>query len=178
MLRRLGLALIICLLTPAIAAAADLSITAFAGKWQGNAISQSNISLNFQLTNRDIDVTIRPSGSGFDITWNTVQRQRGNPDKPKEQLKSTKLSFKPVRPGVWAAVGNADPVTSGQAYVWAHISEQTLVISSLQINAEGRHEMQIYRRRLVGVGMELEFSRNVEGEEVRTAKGLLVKVGE
>ena len=176
MLRRLGLALIFTFcLSPAVSAA-DLSIKAFAGKWQGNAISQSNISVNFRLTNRDIDVEIRPAGNGFEITWKTVQRQRGNPDNPSEVLRETSLTFNAVRPNVWEAAGNGDPVRGGDAYAWAYIKEQTLVINSLQIYADGRHEIQIYRRRLVGTGMELEFIRNVSGEEVRTASGLLVKV--
>ena len=175
MLRQFGLVLLLCLTAPTVAAA-DLSIKAFAGKWQGSALSESNISLSFRLTDRDIDVAISPTGNGFDITWKTVQRQRGNPDNPTEVLKSTSLSFEAVRPGVWQAVGNADPIASGEAYGWAHIKDNTLVISSLQIYADGRHEVQMYRRTLSGTGMSLEFTRNVDGEEVRYAKGRLVKV--
>ena len=53
---------------------------------------------------------------------------------------------------------------------------RTLVISSLRIDPDGRHELQIYRRTLSGTGMTLDFERMVDGENVRRASGRLVKV--
>lgn len=175
MFHRLALALLLCL-GAGSAIAADRSIAAFAGRWDGSALSESNISDDFRLTNRDIDVTIRVAGDGFEITWNTVQRQSGNPDRPSEQLKSTSLTFKAVRPGVWLAAGSGDPVLTDQPLVWAHIDGATLVISSLRVYADGRHELQIYRRTLFGSGMQLHFTRSIDGEQVRQATGQLVMV--
>ncbi|MDA1097374.1 MAG: hypothetical protein O2967_00195 [Proteobacteria bacterium] len=156
--------------------AADLEIAAFEGVWRGSAISESDISVNFQLTSRDIDVTVRSdAGGGFSIVWNTVQRQKGDPNNPKEKLKTTKMGFTPVRPGVWRATGNRDPLEQTAPFAWAYVKDRTLHIVSLQIYADGRHETQSYRRELSGLGMTLEFTRNVDGEKVRSARGRLVK---
>ncbi|HZD26827.1 MAG TPA: hypothetical protein VE631_11235 [Alphaproteobacteria bacterium] len=163
---------------PPARAADAVKLAAFAGKWQGSAVSESDISSRFRLTSRDIDVEIRPTGDGFDLKWQTVQRQKGEPGNPEEVLKASSLSFVQVRPRLWRAIGNADPVESGAPYAWAHLSGQTLTVSSLQIYPDGRHEVQVYKRTLDGNGMQLEFTRAVEGEPVRTAKGRLVKVAE
>ena len=175
MLSRFLAVCVLLLLAPA-ATAANLSIAAFQGKWQGSAVSESDISVHFRLTSRDIDVELRARSDGFDITWNTVQRQKGDPNDPKEVLKSTSLTFHSVGPNLWAGAGNGDPLTSGAPYVWATVRDRTLIISSLRIYADGRHELQIYRRTLSGTGMTLEFERLVDGESVRRASGRLVKV--
>jgi hypothetical protein len=163
-------------LAAAPAQAADLPIAAFFGEWRGSAISESQVSVNFSLTPRDIGVAVRPAGEGFALTWNTVQRQKGDPRNPEEELKSTTAEFQPVRPGVWRAGAAQDPVASGQPYLWAHVDEQTLVVNGLQVGPDGGHELQIYRRTLSGGGMALEFSRIVDGQPVRTAKGQLIKI--
>lgn len=170
------LAFVAILLAAFGAEAANLSIKAFEGKWQGSAVSESDISVHFRLTSRDIDVEIRPSGDGFDITWNTVQRQKGDPNNPREVLKSTSVAFRNVGANLWAAATNGDPLASGAPYVWATVRDRSLIISSLRIYADGRHELQIYRRTLSGTGMELEFERLVDGEQVRSVSGRLVKV--
>lgn len=171
-----ALLLVTMMLCPLGAMAANVAIDAFAGRWEGSAVSESDISVHFRLSSRDIDVEVRPTGSGFTITWNTVQRQKGDPNKPTEQLKSTTLSFRSIGTGLWASTDNGDPLTSGKPYAWATIRERTLVISSLRIYPDGRHELQIYRRTLTGSGMSLNFERLVDGENVRQASGRLVKV--
>ncbi|MEQ9639658.1 MAG: hypothetical protein RIM84_06490 [Alphaproteobacteria bacterium] len=159
------------------AAAKDIGIAAFFGVWEGNAVSESEISLYFRLTSRDIGVEVRPAGEGFSITWKTVQRQKGDPNKPVEELKSATTTYQPVRAGVWAAEANRDPLSApGAVYSWAHVRDNTLVIKSLAIDADGGHEMQIYERTLSGTGMSLSFSRLQDGQEVRTATGRLIKV--
>ena len=162
---------------PGAAFAADLGIAAFEGVWQGNAVSESAISANFQLTSRDIDVTVRADGNGgFNIVWNTVQRQKGDPNNPRPKLKSTRMQFVPARAGVWRSSANGDPLTATTPYAWAYIKERTLQIVTLQIYADGGHETQIYKRTLSGTGMALDFVRNVNGEQVRQANGRLIKV--
>lgn len=91
------------------AQATSAKIQAFFGKWEGNAVSESRISVNFQLTVRDINVEVGPSGGGFLLTWRTVQRQKGSPSDPKEVLRETTLDFQPVRAGIWRAGDSAIP---------------------------------------------------------------------
>jgi hypothetical protein len=166
----------VLLVAAAQAQAADLPISAFFGEWRGSAVSESEVSVNFSLTPRDIGVAVRPAGQGFALTWNTVQRQKGDPRNPEEELKSATVEFQPVRAGVWRAAGAEDPAASGKPYLWAHVDGQTLVVNGLQIGPDGGHELQVYRRTLSGGGMALEFARIVDGEPVRTAKGQLVKI--
>lgn len=159
------------------AIAAPAPIAAFFGTWQGNAISESRISVNFQLTARDIGVVVRSSGDGFTLAWRTVQRQKGDPNNPTEVLKETTLDFQPVRAGVWRAGPSRDPLVDDGAYAWAYIDGQTLVVNVMQIAADGRAELQVYRRTLTGGFMTLEFLRIVDGTTVRSAKGRLIKAG-
>jgi hypothetical protein len=159
------------------AAAKSLDIAAFYGKWQGHAMSESDISVHFQMTSRDIGIEIEPSTHGFKLTWNTVQRQRGDPNNPVEKLKSTTIRFREARAGVWRGISSRDPLHAVEPYAWAHIVRQTLVVTVLQIELDGSHELQIYRRTITGGPMELEFTRIVNGRQVRTAKGRLIKVG-
>lgn len=138
---------LLLLFLPGSASAADLGIAAFEGVWQGSEVSESAVSANFQLTSRDIDVTIRvDGGGGFNIVWNTVQRQKG------------------------------DPLTAASPYAWAYIKDRGLKIITLRIYPDGRHETQIYNRTLSGTGMVLDFVRNVDGAQVRQATGRLIKV--
>ena len=69
------LAIVLFALPFAGAAAQDtVSISAFYGQWSGSGVSESNVSLYFRLTSRDLDVTIAPEGNGFVVNWTTVQR--------------------------------------------------------------------------------------------------------
>ena len=157
--------------------ARNLGIAAFEGAWQGNAVSESAISSNFRLTSRDIDIIVRGANDGgFSITWNTVQRQKGDPNNPREELKSTSMQFSPVRHNVWRNTNNNDPVSLPTPYAWAFIKDRTLEIVTVQIYKDGNHETQIYRRTLSGTGMTLEFSRTLNGKPGRSASGRLVKV--
>ncbi len=153
-----------------------LDIAAFYGVWEGQAISESAVSTAFQFTSRDIDVEVRPAGDGFTLTWQTVQRQKGNPDDPTAVLRKTVMTFTPVRPGVWQATPAADPVTSGQPQAWAAIEDNTLIVTVLQVTAKGGYELQGYRRTLSGTGMQLRYTRIVDGDLRRTAEGRLIKV--
>ena len=153
----------------------DLSIRAFTGNWTGSAISESAVSVTVPVTIRDLDVTITETPTGFRLSWTTVLRQRGDPENPSVQRKSSVLDFAPSgRPGVWSAVGNTDPLASG-SYAWAHIEGHTLSVNILTIAKDGAYAMQIYERTVVPQGMELVFKRIVAGETVRTVDGKLIK---
>jgi hypothetical protein len=180
MKRLTGLILMLLLALPAAAAAQDVSIKAFHGVWRGNALSESNISVHFRVTARDLDVEIRPyAQGGFSVRWATVLRQKGDPDAPVEVLKETTVDFipDPNRPGVWRTVGSPDPLALEPLY-WARLEGQTLTVYSFGIAEDGTSELQIYERTLGGLGMELEFRRTVDGQAIRSARGRLIKFAE
>lgn len=174
-MRRFWLVLTCVIGVLAPAEAADLNIAAFYGRWQGNAISETDRSINFAVTARDLDVLIQPAGNGFRVSWTTIRRQKGDPTNPTLEKRATELVFRPAaQPGVWRAEGASDPM-QGQ-YAWAGIQGRTLTVNVMTIGDGGTYELQSFARRLSDMGMELEFDRIIDGEKVRTAKGRLVKV--
>ncbi|MCW5751502.1 MAG: hypothetical protein KIT81_10190 [Alphaproteobacteria bacterium] len=154
----------------------DAPLGAFFGRWSGNAISESETSIYFQLTARDLDVSIQPAeGGGFRIAWTTVTRQRGDPRNPRIERKSSEITFLPAgRPNVWRQANPADPIEA--PYAWAAIRGNTLSVTQIAIGEDGGYELQVYNRTLTGGVMELGFSRFRDGEKQRDAKGRLVKV--
>jgi len=158
--------------------AADLSIAAFSGHWQGSGLSESEVSSTFRLTARDLDVTIKPTADGFALTTTTVQRKKGDPNNPKAVRKTTEVTFRPgAKPGIWLGGSNRDPMAA-DAYVWARIKGQTLIVHALRVDDDGASNQLIYRRTLSASGMALNFQRLVDGELVRTVKGRLVKTAD
>lgn len=168
------MALAVFMVVPAFAIAKDLPISAFKGDWRGNAISESNVSVSFPITSRDIDVRIKPTTEGdFSITWRTLLRQKGTPEDPKEVLKETTLTFvKTDQANVWKDSKGGD-VYAGDTISWAQLKKQTLTVYVMAISEAGGYDMQIYKRTLTGVNMELEFTAIRDGAIRRTAKGQL-----
>jgi hypothetical protein len=178
--RGIGIVAIALLMLGGAAAAQerDLSIRAFYGTWVGSAISESAVSVTFPVTVRDLDITIAETATGFRLEWTTVLRQRGDPDNPSAQRKSSALDFLASgRPGVWAAAGNTDPLASG-SYAWAHIAGQTLSVNILSLAKDGSYSMQVYDRTVSPAGMQLVFKRIVGGQTERTVDGKLIKFAE
>jgi hypothetical protein len=168
------LAVFLCLATGA-ASAQNLSIKAFTGQWQGSGVSESEVSANFRLTARDLNVAIKVSDSGFTVTTTTVQRKKGDPSNPKAVRKTSVREFvTSTRPGVWVAKDYANP-SSEQAFSWARIKDQTLTITSIEVDKDGGSNMLIYDRSLSASGMKLDFRRLVDGYTVRTVSGRLIK---
>ncbi len=154
---------------------ASVPISAFFGQWAGSGVSQTEESIVFQYTQRDLNVTIRAAGNGSAVNWTTVQRQKGDPNDPTPERKDTGAVFLPTgRPNLWRAEGALEPL-SGNAYSWASLRGQTLTINSMTITQDGGYEMQIYNRTLSGLGMTLEFIRLENGAVRRTVRGQLIK---
>jgi len=166
------------LLMFATSGTAEISIKAFAGVWEGNAVSRSATSVTFPITSRDLDVEIRPSSDGgFSIVWRTLQRQKGSPNAPETVEKETTRIYMPSRDGkIWTAK-NMDYPFDGGTVSWAALEGQALVVYSMAVRADGGYDMLIYRRILTGLNMKLEFKALRNGEVRRTASGTLVKAG-
>ena len=135
-IRGLFVALLLCCgYAPAVAA--DLNIKAFFGKFQGGGIAENDDSIYFGVTARDFDVTIAPAGSGFSVTWTSVIRGGGDPNKPNVRRKTTKRTFEPTgKRGVWKAVESKDPVADGEL-CWARLRENTLSVYLMVVRDDG-----------------------------------------
>lgn len=171
-------AVFIFIATAQLVWAKDLSIKAFAGLWQGSALSENDNSANFALTQRDMDVEIRPAGDGsFVLTWRTVQRQKGSADAPTEVLKTTTRTFEATDvKNVWHDNAASDPLKGGTPS-WARIKGQMLSVYSMAVSEDGSYDMLVYDRTLTGLGMNLEFTAIRNGKIRRTARGTLVRTG-
>lgn len=159
------------------ATAEDAPIEAFYGTYEGKGFSTNNED----LAPRDISVSIKPEGRGFNVAWMTAETK----DEGRVKQKNYSISFETTeRPGIFGSAmqrnkfGDSVPLDplKGQPYVWARINGQTLTVYGLIITRAGSYEMQVYHRTLSDKGLELEFYRYVEGEPVRAITGTLVKV--
>lgn len=156
------------------AAADDLSIKAFSGLWEGNAVSYSNSSVDFPITSRDLDVDIKPvSDTRFEITWRTLQRQKGTPDKPKTELKETTRTYEKTG-AIWKQQPSGDGFGAAPLS-WVTLKDQTLTLYSMLVREDGGYDMLIYGRTLTGLNMKLDFKAIRNGEVRRTAGGTLIK---
>ena len=153
----------------------DLPIAAFAGRFTGSGIAAGEDADYLGVTQRDLDIQIQAQGNGFSATWRTVLRQGGSPGNPNVRTREVSLTFVPLgRPGVFRANESGDP-TAGQALVWARIRGNTLYIYEINMIEDGRLDVQTYARTVSGAGMQLEYTRVLDGERRRIVRGRMVK---
>jgi len=166
--------------TPAPAAAAPtrhLDIKAFFGSFAGSGLADAEDVSYLGVTQRDLDVRITVAGEGgFSVAWTTVLRE-GSGSTASIRRKATTMTFVPgARPTVFRATGNGDPLAGGMV-AWARINRDTLNVYLFSVRDDGRHELQTYARTLSGTGMDLVYTRIVDGERQRRVRGKLVKNG-
>jgi len=158
------------------AAAEPQGIAQFYGAFAGSGVVDSRDSDDPGVTIRDLDVTIRPLGQGFEISWTTVIRRRPQARRPKLQQKSQRMTFVPTdRPGIFRGPTRGDPFLSRQPFAWARLHGKSLITYVLVITPDGSYEMQRYARTLTRKGMAVRFQRLRDGEPVRTVEGQLIR---
>lgn len=167
----------IAVLWSAGAAAADKAIEKFYGEYTGRTVSTSVK----ELKARDINVEIKEIRRGFNISWTTVTLRKG----AKAKRKSYSIDFrKTKRGGIFQSAmrkdvfGNRAPndPMKGDPYVWARLRGDTLTVYALIVTSDGSYDMQVYDRTLTKNGMNLDFKRFLEGQEVKSIKGELQRI--
>lgn len=156
-------------------AQAQAKLDAFIGNWLGAGVAETKADTSrFQLAQRELDVDIRPAGTGgFEIIWSTKQKLRNQTGTAEGGWKLTTLVFVPAGEGQWSTT-SGDPLNGGQ-FAWARIEDNSLVIRTFKVDEEGNGESQLYRRTVTGDTMELFYMRAVDGEIKRTAMGRLAR---
>ena len=155
----------------------NISIRAFRGTWTGSAVANNRDSIYFGVTIRDLDFKLEGDSNAFTVSWTTVMRRGGTPEKPNIRRKETSVRFVPAgTPGVWKAADSGDPL-AGKDTVWGRIRGNALILYFLDVTRDGSYELSRYQRTLTGSGMDLEFTLIIDGEPVRTVRGKLVKQG-
>lgn len=162
-------------LTPGASFADSVPIEAFFGTYQGT----STESDDRKSASRDLAVSIRKHGRGFNVAWSTTKADGSR--------KSYSVDFEETnRPGIFSSAmrynkfGDSVPLDplKGDSYIWARITGRTLTVYGFIITEEGSYEMQVYNRTLSEKGLDLKFSRYLEGEPVRVITGTLFRVDE
>jgi hypothetical protein len=157
------------------AAEQNMSVKTFRGNWSGSAVANNRDSLYFGVTIRDLDFKLEGDEQAFTVSWTTVMRRGGTPEKPNVRRKATAVRFVPAgTPGVWRAESSGDPL-AGKDTVWARVKGTSLILYFLNVTNTGVYELSRYARTLTGSGMDLEFTLIIDGEPVRTVRGKLVK---
>jgi len=156
------------------ALAETASIKAFVGKWGGSAIAKNRDSIYFGVTIRDLDVTVTGDDDRFEITWTTVLRRGGTPEKPRIRRKSTTLRFEAAGPDLYRSP-DAPSAGPGRTYSWARKQDNSLIVYLLMMDEKGVYELARYDRTVTGSGMDLAFSVIRDGEQLRSVTGRLVK---
>ena len=160
---------------PPHAAAGDLPITAFYGKFSGGGIAHNADSEYFAMTTRDFDVVIRPESGGIRVDWTSVIRRGGDPLNPKIRRKmSSKVLLSTGTPNVFHGSKSGNPL-EGKELCWARVSGNTLTVFLMTVSKKGVYELQQYDRTLSGTGMNLQFRSWRDGDRLRSVSGRLVK---
>ena len=151
-------------------------IEPFLGSYTGSTVvEESGVELK-----RNLDVKISETDEGFNVFWKSTTVKADGRIKTKD----FDISFTPTdrehvfqaaqRPSLFGGTKPLDPM-KGEPYVWARIVDDTLTIFALLILDDGGYELQIYNRSLRDSGLDLEYSRIRDGEQLRTIKSRLTK---
>lgn len=159
---------------PAAVHAQGVDMNAFYGRFEGMGIAEDAESIYFETTVRELAVEIRPGAEGFEIYWSTAFSKGGDPNAPTRKQREATIKFAPTaQPGIFASI-ERDPF--GKPMWWAALRGQTLYTYMMQIDNQGQWIIQKYARTLTGTGMDLQFERYRDGEDVRTVKGRLNRI--
>jgi hypothetical protein len=152
------------------ARAETVALAAFFGSFAGSGIAETYDNVYAPETVRDLDVVIGPAGTGFSVAWTTVVRKPGRAAKRKAQT----LVFEATGTGTrYRCKDFTDPY--GDGLIWAGRNEQTLSVFILNIDQAGGYQLQRYARTLTSLGMELVYTRKIDGENLRVVKARLVR---
>ena len=160
----------------AIEARADSLITPFIGNYIGHAVyTENEIEVK-----RDLGVVIQETDEGFKVDWEVTTLKPGK--KPK--TKKYSISFTPTKrdhvfqaamqPSIFGGKKPLDPI-KGDPYVWARIIDQTFTVFALLIDNDGSYELLTYDRSLTDGGLNLNYSRFRNGDEMKTISSFLQK---
>ncbi len=157
------------LVSASIADAQDARIAPFLGTYVGEVVFATDQGLE----KRELDVRIQPEADGFSIQWSTVRQKIGGKVKKSTHF----VAFgNPDRNGVFLSQGSIerfgekiaiDPL-KGRSQLWAQVRGKTLIINAMVQTDRGGLEKQVYERKLVPGGLELNFLRTRDGQALKS----------
>lgn len=172
----LGVALLFLLLiVPAVARATG--IEDFYGRYEGSAVGVGDAD----AAPRRLDVEIRPTPNGFNLTWQTASAAEGGGSKDKRYSIDFRRTDRPdvfaseMRTNLFGQRVPLDPM-KGDPFLWARLIGRTLTVNGLLIHPDGSYDILTYERTLTDEGIKLKFTRRRDGEPLRTIEGFLRRV--
>lgn len=174
---RMGLMVFVFLMAALAAQIARADIADFVGTFAGSA---EMAMADGSTQQRDLNVQITQTKTGFRVGWTTVTYRPDGTTK----AKSYEVDFVPTdRDGVYAAAQKKnvfghevqlDPM-KGEPYVWARIVGDMMTVYSLFVDGDGGYEIQQFDRKLAEGGLTLDFNRLRNGEKQRTVSTFLTR---
>ncbi|WP_050602376.1 hypothetical protein [Ruegeria sp. 6PALISEP08] len=150
-------------------------IAPFVGDYIGSASVED---VDGTSTPRDMSVSIFETKNGFNVSWRTTTYKLDG--RVKEQKFS--IDFVPsgrgdlfsaaMKRNVFGHEVPLDPM-KGEPFVWGRIVEDTLTVYSLFIDEDGGYELQQFDRTLGEGGLNLSFSRFIDGVKSRSVETFL-----
>ena len=159
------------------AAAETLSIKSFYGHFVGRGSASSVTAGYFDISERDLEVTIKAAGTGVQVAWTTYINKGGAGDAQKIVKRSTKITFGATgKPNVFIEKRGTDPF-DGTPLSWARIEGRTLSTYTFVVDKDGVYNLATYNRTLDKQGrvMDLQFEALRNGVVVRSAGAKLVR---
>ena len=173
----IGALVLLALAVGLLASQARADVDPFMGSYAGSA---EVTALDGTKTPRDMSVEISETREGFRVQWTSITYRASG----KVSEKSYSIDFVPSgRPAVYAAAQRKnvfghevqlDPM-KGEPYVWARITDQTLTVYSLFVDAEGGYNLQQYDRTLAEGGLNLRFQSIRDGQIQRAVETFLTR---
>ena len=178
------LALGILMLAAASLPASAATLDDFVGIYVGSASDYDGNDLKTGA--RDIDMIITPhQGRGFKISLVSVLLVDGRRDTRGVRRRAFEAIFtKRDKRALYVSERPYDPfeeskeaeLFSGDPLEWAYIEGDSLYVNTLAILADGRYELQVFKRTLVKGGMHVAYQRIRDGVLRRRIDGRLVRV--
>ena len=183
MMRRVGLLALLLVTAAGLAAEAPAASDPLIGAYVGRA-REVDLRTGNEV-DRDIDIVIEPADSGgLRISWVNVTLVDGRRDVPGVKRRSDEVLLVPAPDRqFFLAGGGYDPFQAkqevdpsrGDPLRWGMRRGDTLEVYSFAILDDGTYELQAYRRRLSGDGLDVAFERVVDGKVVRRMVGHAVR---
>jgi len=177
-MRRMLLILGLWVAMAAPSGADEAALAKFYGQYRGKGIAESPRAESMELTSRTMDLSIRPSGNGFEVIWSAVILGDRSAVGRRADRKTSRVVFEVVEGAdFYLGRGSRNPA-SGAALWWARVDGRRMIVQVLQIDRAGKLDHQTYVRTLTETGLNLDYKREEEGIRVRRVRGSFKRVGD
>ena len=148
-------------------------IEEFFGHWAGQGLTSTGPGEDYTQDDRASDIVIEPEGTGFKVTWTTLQVKQAQTalDPNESSVKAAVQTFLPSgMPGVWYEHANGN-FADGKNFAWARIDGDSLIVTNALMADDGGYDVTSYERTLVDNDhMKLRFTRFHNGDITRRVK--------